>query len=211
MTAALLGLIQRLSPGFPVGGYAYSHGLETAMAAGEVCSAATLEGWLADLLAQGAGRSDAILLCHALRPGADHATLADLACALAAGRERLREGLDQGRAFAEAAARIGDAEAAPLPYPVAVGRSCAGLGLPAEVVAAVWLQAFAANLVQAAVRFVPLGQGEGQAVLARLQPLILTVAEEAAAADLEAIGGAALRSDLASLTHETLEVRIFLT
>lgn len=210
MTAALLGLIQRLSPGFPVGGYAYSHGLETVMAAGGLRSAAALEDWIADLLAQGSGRSDAILLCHAMAPGADHAALADLARALAAGRERLRESLDQGRAFTEAAARIGDEEAAPLPYPVAVGRSCATLGLPPEVMA-VRLQAFAANLVQAAVRFVPLGQGEGQAVLARLRPLILTVAEEAAPEDLEAIGGAALRSDLASLTHETLEVRIFLT
>lgn len=214
MTAALLALIQRLSPGFPVGGYAYSHGLESAMVAGEVASAATLHDWLADLIGRGSGRSDAILLCQAMAPGADPAALADLALAMAAGRERQAEALDQGRAFGDTLTAIsggGGTGTAVLPYPISVGNACAGLGLPAETVAAVWLQAFAANLVQAAVRFIPLGQNEGQAVLAGLHPLILAVAAEAAGAPLEEIGGAAFRSDLAAMAHETLEVRIFRT
>jgi urease accessory protein len=99
----------------------------------------------------------------------------------------------------------------PRAHPVAVGTAARSLGLPPATVAALWLQAFAANLVAAAVRFVPLGQTEGQLVLARLAPIILEVATEAAAAPLEAIGTAALGADLAAMRHETMDVRIFRT
>jgi urease accessory protein len=58
---------------------------------------------------------------------------------------------------------------------------------------------------------VPLGQTEGQAVLAALQPLILRLAGEAAGATLAALGSGALRSDLAAMRHETMDVRIFRT
>lgn len=85
------------------------------------------------------------------------------------------------------------------------------LGLRASEVGGLYLHAFAANLVQVAVRFVPLGQTKGQAVLAGLQPMILAVAADAACCDLCDIGSAALGSDLAAMTHETLEVRIFRT
>ncbi len=63
----------------------------------------------------------------------------------------------------------------------------------------------------AAVRFVPLGQTEGQAILADLQPLIRQVAAGAALADLDDLGSGAIRGDLAAMRHETMEVRIFRT
>ncbi|MBM9595145.1 urease accessory protein UreF [Roseitranquillus sediminis] len=209
--AALLTLARWLSPAFPVGGFAYSHGLEWTMAAGEVGDAATLRSWVSDVLAHGAGRCDAILLAHALRPDADLATLSDLARALAASAERARETEEQGAAFARAAGALTGLDIAPMPYPVAFGAAARGLGLPPETVVAHYLQAFAANLVAAAVRFVPLGQTEGQRVLAGLAPGILRLAREAAAASLEEIGTAAFRADLAAMHHETMSPRIFRT
>lgn len=207
-----MGFVQRLSPGFPVGGYAYSHGLEWAMADGRIAGAAGLSDWIADLIRTGSGRGDAILLCRSMDAGADHAALAAFARALAPAPERWRESAEQGRAFGAVNDALAVREAgAALPYPVAVGCAAAELGLAPALAAALWLQAFAANLVQAAVRFLPLGQTEGQRILAGLHPLILAVAAEAAEAPLTAIGGAAVLSDLAAMRHEVMEVRIFRT
>jgi len=207
--AALLRLSQWLSPAFPVGGYAHSQGLDWAIAAGTVQSAASLAEWLSDVLAHGAGRSDAILLCLALRDAVPLAELTDLARALAPGRERLDETEAQGAAFAAAVAALdGDGAAGALPYPLAVGRAARGLTLAPARVAALWLQSATCTLVQVAVRLVPLGQSEGQRVLAELQPLILRVAAEAAAAGPDDIGSASFGADLAGLLHETQEVRL---
>lgn len=208
--AARLKLVQWLSPGFPVSGYAYSHGLEAAMVSGAVAGGDSLGRWLGDVLIFGSGRSDAILLALALK-GGNLAELSDLAAALAASRERRAETMDQGAAFVATVNAIDGRDLPPLAYPVAVGAAARGLGLAAPEVAAVYLHAFAATLVQAAVRFIPLGQTAGQAVLACLHPAILAVAAEAAAADLSDLGGAAFGSDLAAMRHETLEVRIFRT
>ena len=56
-----------LSPAYPVGGYSYSHGLEWIVEAGKVTDAATLGGWIEDVLAHGAGRCDVIFLAEAWR------------------------------------------------------------------------------------------------------------------------------------------------
>jgi urease accessory protein len=207
----LLKLVQWLSPAFPVGGFAYSHGLETAIAEGRVTDAEGLRLWLATVLSEGSGRADAVLLCAAMAPGADHAGLSDLAAALAASSERWTETIEQGRAFTAAQNALGGNDFPPAPMPVAVGRAAASLDLPPERVAALYLHAFASNLVSAAVRFVPLGQTEGQAILASLHPVIEAVASEAARTPPEAITTAAFGADLAAMRHEGLEVRIFRT
>ncbi|MCA3445991.1 MAG: urease accessory protein UreF [Rhodobacter sp.] len=208
---ALLSLVQWLSPAFPTGGYAFSHGLEWAVWAGDVTTAAQLQIWIGAVLTEGAGRTDAILLAQALRPDADLPALAALAGALAASRERLTETLDQGRALATTVAALTGRDLAPMPYPVALGAAARPLGLPVGRVVALYLHTFTSNLVQAGVRFVPLGQTEGQAVLAALHPLIDRAAAEAADADLDRIGSGAFRSDLAAMRHETMDVRIFRT
>ena len=208
---ALLSLVQWLSPAFPVGGYAYSHGLEWAISAGDITSAEDLQRWIGTVLTEGAGRTDAILLAQALRPEADLPALSALAQALAASRERLVETLDQGRALGQTIAALTGQPLPEMPYPVALGAAARGLGLPAEPVVALYLHAFASALVQAAVRFVPLGQTEGQAVLAALHPVILQVAAKAVQAGIDQIGSGAFRSDLAAMRHETMDVRIFRT
>ncbi|MDE3078620.1 MAG: urease accessory protein UreF [Paracoccaceae bacterium] len=208
--AALLTLGQWLSPAFPVGGFAYSHGLEWAISAGLIRDAASAQAWLEGVLAEGAGRVEAILLAQALR-GADGADLAALAEALAPSRERWQEAAEQGAAFLRATNALTGTDWPEMPLAVAVGVAARPLGLPPETVIAFYLQAFAGNLVQAAVRFVPLGQTEGQAVIAALRPLILRLAEAAARAGIDEIGSGALASDMAALHHETMDVRIFRT
>jgi urease accessory protein len=206
----LLTLTQWLSPAFPVGSYAYSHGLEAVIAAGEVSGPDSLAVWLDDTLRLGAGRADAILLAAAHR-GEDAAALAAVARALAASAERWHETMAQGRAFAEAVNAVTGSTADAMPYPVAVGVAARRLALDTGQVAALYLHAFAANLVSAAVRFVPLGQAAGQRVLAGLHPAIADVAAEATVAQVDDIATSVLRGDLAAMRHETMDVRIFKT
>lgn len=209
LTPAHLILVQWLSPAFPTGAFAYSHGLETGIASGIVRDAAGLETWLANILRFGAGWQDAMLLAHALEGEAD--ALDDLARALQPSAERLRESAEQGAAFARTVAGMTGRVLPPRMLPVAVAEAAAALDLPKADVIAAYLQGFAANLVTIAIRHVPLGQTEGQGVLARLTPLIHDLAQRAAVAPLDALGTCALAGDLAALHHETQEVRIFRT
>ncbi len=204
---ALLGLLTWLSPAFPTGGFAYSHGLEWAVAAGDVTDEAALESWLADVIAHGTGRNDLIILRHARR-GAD---VAELALALSPSFERRRETRLLGEAFAAAAAPWAPPGKSidPAPYPLAVGRLGACNEIDEDLLAAAYLHAFATALVSAAVRLIPLGQQSGLRVLAALQPLILQTAEATRAATLEDLGGACFRSDIAAMRHETQYTRLF--
>ncbi|MFN3722179.1 MAG: urease accessory protein UreF [Paracoccaceae bacterium] len=211
MTHALLTLVQWLSPAFPTGGFAYSHGLEAAISTGQVRDAAGLRHWLSDVLEFGAGRQDAILLVQSLQDGADHAGLDALVRALQPSSERLTETLDQGTAFARTVAGLTGRSLPARCLPIAVGEAAAPLGLPAAQVAALYLHAFASNLTSVAMRFMPLGQAEGQGVLAALHPLIHALAEEASTLTLDDLGASALGADLAAMAHETMDVRIFRT
>jgi len=212
MTAAgLMTLVQWLSPAFPTGGFAYSHGMEQVIHDGGITSGSDLEAWLADVLRFGAGKQDAILLSAALEAGADHAALGALAVALQPSAERLRETADQGAAFARAISALTGQEMASYPLPVAVGSAAQGLGLEKSQVIALYLHAFSSNLISVAVRFVPLGQNEGQAALAALHPLIQSIADTAAGQGVDAIESAAFGADLAAMRHEGMDVRIFKT
>ena len=216
---ALLRLLAWLSPAFPTGGYAWSHGVEWAVERGEIRDGETLRGWLQDVLRHGSGRNDAILLRHAHRAANDLeklAEIAELALAAQPSRERRAETVGQGNAFLAAAAswhptllraladRVGD-----IPYPVAVGALAGAHGIAEDDAALGLLQALAANLISAAVRLVPLGQSAGLSVLAALAPALLAVAAETRAAGLDDLGGACFRSDLAAMRHETQYTRLF--
>jgi urease accessory protein len=102
--AALYRLLAWLSPSFPVGAFSYSHGLEAAVTAGMVHDRATLQGWIAAIVAQGSGRIDAAILCDAYRAAesGDPAALAAVnqrGCAYRATAELALEASQQGDAF----------------------------------------------------------------------------------------------------------------
>ena len=222
--AVLARLLAWMSPAFPVGAYSHSHGLEWAVADGTVNDAASLEAWLADIVRHGTGRSDAILFAHAWRAaaGGDHAALAavaELAAALQPSKERHIEATAQGRAFlaAVAAAWPNDRLTAlaatlarrPLAHAVAVAVAAAAHEVPLAPALSAALAAFAANLVSAGVRAIPIGHSDGQRTIAALAPIVAEVAAAAATASLDDLGGAALRADIASMKHETQYSRLF--
>ncbi|MCJ2123078.1 urease accessory protein UreF [Methylobacterium sp. J-077] len=218
-----LRLMAWLSPGYPVGAYAYSHGLEWAAETGDVCDEPSLTAWLADVCAHGALRNDLILAAHAHRAaGSDSldtiVAINDLALALAPSRELHLETSQQGRSFLDATlgawpcktfSHVAERLPGPVAYPVAVGAAAGAHGMALPPLLAAYGLAFVQNLVSAALRAAPVGQAAGTRVIAALTPRIVRLAKEAHEADLDAIGSATFRLDLGSFRHETQYSRIF--
>ncbi|RYE07613.1 MAG: urease accessory protein UreF [Hyphomicrobiales bacterium] len=215
-TAALQRLLIWLSPAFPVGGFAWSQGLETAIGDGRIAAAPALRDWLDGSLAHGGLRTDAILLAHAWREHHDAAQLqdlADLALALNAASERHLETTLTGDSFATAArAWPSDVYArlpAPCPYPVAVGAIAGAqqIGLAETLIG--YLTTAIHTQISVAVRLVPLGQTAGLQLMAGLEPAIAELAAIAADASLDDIGAIAYAADIAQMRHETIGTRVF--
>jgi urease accessory protein len=218
-----LPLFVWLSPAFPVGSFAYSHGLEWAAAAGDVRDASSLEQWIADLLAHGGVRNDAILLAAAWRTAGsgDCAALGEineLALALAGSRERHLETSAQGNAFLAAIKaawsreqidRLARGIAGDVAYPVAVALAATAHRFELGATLEAYLVGCVSNLVSAAIRLGVVGQSDGQRVIAALLPAVRELAAAAALSTLDDLGAAAFRSDLAALRHETQYTRLF--
>ncbi|MAW89148.1 MAG: urease accessory protein UreF [Phyllobacteriaceae bacterium] len=213
---ALIRLTSWLSPVFPTGGFAYSGGLEQAVAHGPVSSPDHLRTWLEAQLRHGAPWNDAVILAqawHGERDGRDPAALAELAGALAGSAQRHRETLDQGAAFLKAAAHWfgpGSLPAA-LPLPVAVGLACGRGGVALEPALAAYLNTLVSNQLQCAIRLSVTGQDGAARLLAGLEPVVDGVAGEAAASTIDDLGGFAFMAEIAAMNHETLQPRLFLS
>jgi len=213
---ALQRLFAWFSPAFPVGAFAYSAGLETAISDGSVRTPEALTDWLRAILRHGAPTTDAIFIAEAHRNARDGATLAklaELALALIPSPERRAETLSLGTSFCVAAAAWPEADQAALPagcpYPVALGAIAGVSGLPLAAVLTGFLAALAQGQISVAVRLVPIGQTDGLRVLQGLEADIAAAAQKGETAGLDDLGSIGFAADIAAMAHETLNVRIF--
>ena len=207
MTTDVLTLSQLLSPSFPVGAFAYSHGLETAINEGAIYDADCLQAWLLDLLNHGGANADAVLLNAAY--GSDDPMIDATGRAFAASSERLMETDLQGAAFCDKVRVVWGHDLGQLCYPVAVGRVAATWGLDVELATAMYLQALIVNLTAAAMRLVPLGQIDGQKTQTALKPRCAELAAQLSGATLDDLHNSAWLSDIAAMRHEVQYSRIF--
>jgi urease accessory protein len=222
----LLSLMAWLSPSFPVGGFSYSHGLETAVEDGIVADRDGLIDWLGAILRHGPARNDAIVFraIHRAVLTGDEAGLlevAERAAAMRGTRELALEANAQGAAFlatldaafadptrARWTGMLEGAAIAPShAVAVALALACSGVAWRPALLA--YAQAFTANLVSAGLRLVPLGQSDGQRALAALSPALIALLDEIEGADLADLGSATMRVDLSSMRHETQYTRLF--
>jgi len=221
--AALYRLMAWLSPAYPVGAFSYSSGIEWAVESGDITDATSFRSWLTVVIESGSGFCDAVLFVYAHRaaaiddPNALRA-VAEFAAAFAPSKERHLETTAQGRAFIEATRAAWPCAAldrlpavwdGAVAYPIAVGVTAAGHGVAIEPALSAYLHAITANLISAGVRLIPLGQTDGQRLLAALESLVAATAARALATPLDQIGGAAFRADIASMRHETQYTRLF--
>jgi urease accessory protein len=221
--AALYRLMTWLSPAFPVGAFSYSSGIEWAVEAGDIADGATLQDWLASMLADGPGFCDGVFLAQAHRAAAcsDDAALrdvAELAAAFAPSRERHLETSSQGRAFIEIARAAWNCDgldrlvavcAGSIVYPVAVGVVSAAHAIPLAPTMHAFLHALTSNWISAGSRLIPLGQTDSQRALAALESVVVSTGKRAIDATLDDLGSATFRADLASMRHETQYTRLF--
>lgn len=211
---SLIRLMTWLSPAFPIGSFAYSHGLEAAFAKG----ALTIEDfrcWLETLLTKGSIWCDAVLLAESWRLCADGKPLDDIAAlgkALSGSPTRELETITQGKALITAMTTwTGSACELPeeIPLPVAFGAVAAQQKIELEAALPAYLNAMMTNLIQAVMRLGHLGQQEGVALLASFETMIIKTAERAQLSSLDDLGSASFMAEIMSLSHETLPTRIF--
>lgn len=207
----LLLLLNWMSPAFPIGSFAYSHGLETAIVENEITTQSDVESWITDLITHGSGWNDAVLFAQVWNCNSED--LNERALSMSSSSERYLETTQLGRSFAIAASvftnvKFPDGD---LAYPIAAGMACKSMGVDQDSALLAFLQGFAAAQVSVAVRLVPLGQTAGLHVLKNLMPIISKTANRAATATLDDLGSCTLLADIAAMNHEHLQLRIFRT
>ncbi len=220
----LYRLLAWLSPAYPVGAFSYSHGVETAVEEGFVTDLATLIAWLESVLERGTGLVDGALFATAWRTvDAEDWTafdaVAERAAAWRGTSEMALESRQQGGSFLSITRTAWphptldaghERTGGEIALPVAVALAAAAHGISLGSALGGYLHAFAANLISAAVRTVPLGQTDGQRALAALEPAVRRTADAAlAATSLDEIGTATPLLDWCSLRHETQYTRLF--
>ena len=194
---ALLQLMWLASPALPVGGFSYSEVLEAAVESGLVRSEAQARDWLLDQLHLGLARSEIAVVAKAFKAWQrnDLHSIVELNAWVTTTREssELRQQTEQmGRSMVEwLKNRASDADAArvaqlkslaPAPtWPVAFALAAAQTGAPLREVLLAFAFGWAENMVQAALKSVPLGQSAGQRILAALASDIPAAVERAAA------------------------------
>lgn len=209
-------LLAWLSPAFPVGSFAYSGGLESAIAHRRITDSTATQNWIEGSLKAGSALSDAVVLKEAWEAGANAARLCeitDFCLALIASSERRLETLQTGTAFVAAARAwpdpVFDLLPAECPYPVAVGAMARAQGLALDETLATFLTSLVQAQISVAVRLVPIGQTDGLRILAALEPAIDDAAAYAEATSIDSLLALGYASDIETMRHETLTTRIF--
>ena len=174
------------SPALPVGGFSYSEGLEAAVEAGRVTTEAQTATWLLDQLHLGLARSELAVASQAFKAWqrGDRDTITELNAWVITTREtsEMRLQTEQmGRSLVEwlknrsvADPRVAELAALkPAPtWPVGFALAAAQTGAPWRESLLSLAFSWAENMVQAALKAVPLGQSAGQRVLSQLSAAI---------------------------------------
>ena len=199
-----------LSPAYPIGSYSFSHGLEHAIESKCVSDEESLFKWLYQILLFGSGRNDAILLANAHRSSEEQLEyLIEFAEAFVGTKERYLETVQLGTAFAKITTSVYGIAIPPCPLPVAVGYASKIENIDLKKLLPLYLHAFVANLISVAVRFIPLGQTDGQKVLSSLFDTIEDIANKTRDLGLEDLCSSCFLHDIDTMKHETMNTRIF--
>ena len=216
-------LLQLCSQALPVGAYAYSQGLESAIHQKAVIDAQSAREWIAGIFNHGISELDlpAMFLAYDACERFDLVTLNELNEYLAASRESrelLLEDVEMGRSLYRLLSTL-DVDVIDIPKPSFVVQfAVAGCrwGIPAQDLATGLSFSWLENQVSVATKSIPLGQSDAQKVLSKLIELIIErvlMAQKTA----EALGppgkwqfGQSMPAlAIMSSQHEVLEARMY--
>ena len=111
--------------------------------------------------------------------------------------------------FAQTVNQVWGGDLPDLTLPLAVGAAARQHAIDIEQVVPLFLHAFISNLVAASQRLMPLGQTEGQRILAHLQPTCRRVANATRGATIDDISSIAFLSDITAMRPESLQPGLF--
>ena len=192
---SLLRLIWLASPALPVGGFSYSEGLETAVDSGRVHDEASAAAWIGDQLALALGRADLSVVARAFGAWKRGETarineLNDWVRTTRESREMRQQAEQMGRSLHDwlrlrqpgdpRVAVLGSLSPAPT-WPLAYALAAVHSGAPLREALLAHTFGWAENMVQAAIKSVPLGQSAGQRMLGTLLDAIPAVVDQAIA------------------------------
>jgi urease accessory protein len=220
-SAALLSLLQLVSPALPVGAYTYSEGLETLIQAQQIQTATQLEQWLSQELRYGAIRVEAAILVRAYQAviNSDFEQLNywnQWSSALRDTTELRDQSWQMGRSLARL---LQDLEpqtqrwlteiAEPSNFVISFALAAAYWQIEMSATVLGYLQSWAANLVNAGVRLIPLGQTQGQRLLLNLQLQLTQTSQQVLELSDDQLECCSWGLSLASMNHEILYSRLF--
>ena len=218
----LLWLMQLASPALPVGGFSYSEGLEAAVAHGMVHDEVSAQAWLLDQLHLVQARSELPVVSQAMNAWQQHDVrrLNQLNAWVLQTRETFetrlqteqmgRSLLDWLRNHTEVdAARFDTCQHLPPTWPLVFALALTTRAVAPRDGLLTTAFAWAENMVQAAIKSVPLGQRSGQRILAALSAEIPAAVDHALSLHDDQRQAFSPRLAILSARHETQYSRLF--
>ena len=190
--SSLLQLMWLASPALPVGGFSYSECLEAAVDTALVATESEALNWLTEQLHASLARADLAVIAQAIPAwqAQDAARIGQLNAWVLATREssELRAQTEQmGRSLLEWLRNHTTATSAQITlladqqptYPLAFALAASSTGAPLRDCLLTYAFGWAENMMQAAIKAVPLGQSAGQRILSALAAAIPAAVEHA--------------------------------
>lgn len=211
---------------FPSGGFSQSWGLETYVAKGIVTDDQTFIEFTESYLESTITKCEEPLMCKAyeLAINSDEGSLRELeelSCAIKVTKESRESSMRMGKAFIRIMADVLEDDfltglkkllvSEGITYPVAYGAVCGRLRIPLEDAAKAFVFSTVNALVQSAVKLIPLGNTQAQKVLLDLYPVMEASARDGLKISIEEISNFCPGLDMASIAHEYLPTRLYMS
>jgi len=220
---SLARLLRLASPVLPVGAFSYSQTLEWAVEAGTAKDFSGAERWIVDAMQLTMARCEAPVLLRLMQAWQknDVAMIAhwnDFFLATREGAELRAETIQMGRALRSVISRSGEFPAAICvalenidepTYPAVFAAAATSWNIEARAALTAYLWSWAENQVVAAMKLVPLGQTDGQRLLATIIESLPATLDSILAIEDDDIGSLAHGFAIASAKHETQYTRLF--
>ena len=210
-TENLARLLQLASPALPVGAYSYSGGLEAVVEAGLVTDAVSAERWISDVLEHSTARMEAPVLWRMMQRRDELGTWNEFFLASRETAELRAETVQMGYSLARLLKDLGTGtiELEEPSFPAAFAFAVSAWGIDPHAALQAYLWTWLENQAMAAVKSVPLGQTEAQAMLLRLGGRLAGIVEDVAAMHDEDLANFTPGLAILSARHETQYSRLF--